>query len=84
MGFGVSKEREGERCCSVSHKDRSVNPNSLIFILEDVYCTRLALLGFDLFRGVHYSMPASKNCFLEADIFSQPPPKIDDFWMRLT
>ena len=84
MGLGVSKGRGGEQCCSVSDRDRRVNPNSLIFILDDVHCTRLGLLGLDLFGGGHYSVPASRNYFLETDIFSQPPPKIDDFWRRLT
>ena len=53
LGLGVSKGRGGERCCSVSDRDRRVNPNSLIFVLEDVYCTRLGLLGLGLFEDGH-------------------------------
>ena len=66
LGLGVSMGRGGERCCLVSHRDRRVNPNSLMFILEDVYCTRLGLLGLGL---------------LEAGNIVCPPPEII-FWRR--
>jgi hypothetical protein len=79
----VSKEREGKQCCSVSDKDRRVNPKPLLFILEDVYCTRM-VLWLGLFRDRHYSVSAFRNCFMKMDIFSQLPPKIYAFWRQLT
>jgi hypothetical protein len=38
----------------------------LLFIVEDGYWACLGLLGLGLFGGGHYSVPASKNGFMEA------------------
>jgi hypothetical protein len=71
---GADGVREGE------WSEWKKNPNSLYLYPKPIIRPRLGLLGLGLFGGGPYSVPTSKNRFMEVGILIQPPSKIDYLW----